>query len=359
MLKRNIQKSGWKISQSKKQLKKKTKLAVLILALIFSLIILGQIVNFGRMFFKPWNFSQTKISKNYHWNSKYNINLVVKAKSLAVLSLNPTDKTATIINFPDNTLMDTAFGFGKWQIRSIYNLGQSDGNRGYEVLEQSLSLVLGVPIDGLLEFKGKFAGLNPSEIVSKFNQNFTSGITDIKDIQTDLTLLELVRLKLNLAQVRFDKIKDIKLTKVNVLNEEKMNDGTPVYVVDPDKIDQVLVFIDPLVQKEHLSIAVFNATEYPQLAQKAARLITNLGGNVIVTANTEKAYAKTQVIGKIGLTLTRLNQMFDLGCSKDSKCVKICQPNTQSSVSCVKDTDVENSRAQINVVLGEDFYSRQ
>lgn len=325
MPKKNVHKNSWKVCQSKRQLHKKTKLAVIVLTLIFGLIILGQIINFGKMFFKPWGLNQEKINRNYRWDGNNNINLVVKDESIGILSLNPKDKTAFIINFPDNTLIDTAFGFGKWQIRSIYNLGQSEGNRGYELLEKSLGNLLGVPIDGMIEYKGDLTEL------------------DIRNIKTDLTLLELIRLKISLSQIRFDKIKNIDLLKMEILDKTRMNDGTEIYSSDPDKLDQILVFIDPLIQKEHLSIAVFNATDYPQLAQKAARMITNLGGNVIIISNAQNTYAKTKVTGQKGSTLTRLSQVFDLGCSKDPTCANISVP------------EMENSRAQINIVLGEDF----
>ena len=79
------------------------------------------------------------------------------------------------------------------------------------------------------------------------------------------------------------------------------------------------------------------------MAQKAARMITNLGGNVIITSNAQNIYAKTIVTGQTGPTLTRLSEVFDLGCSKDPTCANIPVP------------EVENSRAQINIVLGEDF----
>lgn len=359
MPKKSVQKKSWKSVQSKRQLKKTTKLAVLVLVFVLGLLVLGQIVNFGRMFFNPWNLNQIKINKNYKWDGKYNLNLIIKAKSTAVLSLNPIDKTATVIHFPDNTLVETAFGFGNWQIRSVYDLDGSNTN-GLKMLEQTMANNLGIPIDGMLEFKGSLENLTPQEAVSRLHQGLT-GISDIKDIKTDLTLLELLRLEWGLSQIRFDKIKNIDLNEVNVLDEKRMNDGTPVFIADPVRMDQTLNFTDPSIQKEHATVAVFNATNYPQLAQKAARVITNMGGNVIITANSENSYAKTQVIGEKGVTLTRLIEVFDLGCGKDPKCVKICQPGTadKQPAGCVSDPDVEDSRAQINIVLGEDFYKQQ
>lgn len=303
--------------------KGKTKLGILVLSLIIFLLLVGQMVNTGRSFFKPWNAS--KITKNYNWDGRFNINLVLKAKEVAVLTLNPTEKQAIIINFPDNTLVDVANGFGQWEIRSVYNLG------GWGLLEQTISDFLGIPIDGFIGYEGSITKINPVDLIQM-------------NIQSSLTPVELIRLKFYLAQVRFDKIKNIDLGKRSVLDLRELNDSTTVYIADPIKIDSVLTFfVDPTIKNEHMTIAVFNATDYPQLAQKAARLITSLGGNVIITANAQRNYLKTQVVGEKSATLTRLQQIFDLGCRIDPKCDKI-------------GPGVEEERAQINVILGEDFY---
>ncbi len=345
MPKKSAQKVAWKINQSDSKKKKKIKLAVTVLVLIFAVILLGQIVRVGKVLVSPWNFPQE--AKNYQWDDRFNINLVIKAKSIAVLSLNPAEKQATIINLPDNTFTEVAGGFGKWQLRSVYGLGQSEGNRGSVVLKQTISAFLGIPVDGFLEFDGDLAGINPSDLVQKYHQSLFSGITDIGNIRTDLTPLELARLKFKLTGVRFDKIQSIDLSKTGILDSQELSDGTKVYVGDSAKLDTVLSeFIDPVVRGEGTTVAVLNATDHPQLAQKAARLIANLGGSVIITSNAEKTYRHTQVLGKKSPTLVRLTQIFDLGCKKSLECDKI-------------DSSVETSRAQINIILGEDFYLSQ
>lgn len=332
-------KKGWKFHQGASKLKKKTKLGIWALIFLVTIIALGQFINFGRMLFRPWN--PQNIGKNYNWDRRFNINLVVKAKSIAVFSLNPTEKQVKVINFPDNTMVNVAGGFGNWQLGAIYGLGQSEGI-GWDLLERTMSSFLGIPIDGYLEFKGDLAKKDPFYLIQKLNQDFTSGILDIKKIQSDLTLLDLARLKFYLGGIRFDRIENIDLGNRGILDQNQLNDGTPIYNADEVKIDSALTFfIDPNFKTEHITIAVLNGTNHPLIAQKAARLITNMGGDVIIISNTEKSYPKTQVTGEKSATLTRLRQMFDYG-------------KISSNI-----LDVENSRAQINIVLGEDFYMRQ
>jgi len=125
------------------------------------------------------------------------------------------------------------------------------------------------------------------------------------------------------------------------LDKENLADGTPVFTTDQIKLDSVLSDLrDPAIVSEHKSIAVFNATNHPQLAQKWARLITNLGGNVIQISNTSLRQDKTRIWGEQSQTLKRLTQIF-------SCCDKI-EPQLEGI----------SSRAQINVILGEDFFFR-
>ena len=157
-------------------------------------------------------------------------------------------------------------------------------------------------------------------------------------LKTNLTVWELFKLKVGISGVRFDKVKELDLDKLDVLDKEKLPDGTLVFTADPVKLDSVLSNLaDPAIAAEHKSIAVFNATDRPQLAVKWARLITNLGGNVIIMANGEKT-KKTEVTGLPSTTLKRLQQIF--GVVDQNK-----DPN-QAAVP---------SRAQINLLLGEDY----
>ncbi len=186
-----------------------------------------------------------------------------------------------------------------------------------------------------------------------FRGNLFSGMKILPELHSDLTGFELVRLKLGLLQVRFDRINQIDLEKLSVLEKQKLADGSEVFIVDPIRLDSVMSDLeDPKIKSENLSVAIFNATEYPLLAAKTKRLITNMGGNVIVTQNAprkvEKSYVdfgSTVVEGEKSKTLDRLKQIFDLGCSKDPKCDKIS----------VADLGLAASRAQIIVILGEDF----
>lgn len=342
-------KSGWKDVQTKHKIKKRSRLALGILALVAGLLIISWTIRFTQNLFSPWKLSASH-SKGYIWDSEFNINLLIRTSSISLLSFNPKEEKIVIINIPDETFLDVPRGFGKWQLRAIYDLGQSQKEvGGDELLKETLTPFLGLPIDGFLDFSGLKPQKSTEEIVNILRENPFSGFNFLSILKTDLTSWELLKLKLKISNVRFDKVEQLDFTKLNVLDRENLPDGTPVLTPDPIKIDSVLSDLaDPTIVSEHKSIAIFNATDEPQLAQKWARLITNLGGNVIITANARNTLKKTQIVGENSPTLKRLSQIFDLGCRNNPKCAKI-KP---------EDEDLVSSRAQINLFLGEDYLDR-
>ncbi|MCR4305720.1 MAG: LCP family protein [Candidatus Daviesbacteria bacterium] len=328
----NAKKKGWKDIQSKARRSRQTKLAVVVLGLVIGLVITSWVIRFTQSLFSPWKLS-VKAERNYIWDDKFNINLLLRTNQTSIFSYNPTEKKIVILNIPDETFLEVPKGFGFWQLRAVDKLG------GDTLLVDTLRNFLGIPIDGFLDFSGPGISKSAVEIVEELRQNPFSGFNLMPSLKTDLTLWELVRLKLSITGVRFDKVAEISLDKQKILNKETLPDGTEVLTADPVKLDSVLVnLVDPAFTFEHKAIAIWNATNRPLLAQKAARLITNMGGNVIITSNAEEKLKKTTVYGEKSASLKRLKQIFAL----DDKI---------SSSSA----NLEFSRAEINIFLGEDF----
>lgn len=330
---------SWKDIQSKRKKDHRNKLALLVLGLLAGLIVLSWMVRLTQSLFSPWKLS-AKTARNYIWDANFNINLVVKTEHVAVATYNPAEKSLVILNLPDESFMEVPGGFGFWQLRAVYRLGESEkGPGGDQLLMQTLRDFLAVPIDGFLDFSGGAVDKSATEVLTQLKQNPLSGFSLMSSLKTNLTLWELLRLKSSLSGVRFDKVKEIDLGKLDILTQETLPDGSGVMTADPVKLDSVLVDLaDSAITSEHKSIAVFNATNRPQLAQKAARLITNLGGNVIITSNAENKLTKTYISGSKSLTLKRLEQIF----APDDK---ISTPSANP----------ESARAEINIFLGEDY----
>lgn len=319
---------GWKTVQNKNKLKRKTKLALAVLGLILLVIFAGNLVKFTQTLFSPWKLS-VKEPKSYIWDGEFNLNLVVKKNSsVSVISYNPKEKRIILLKIPETVVVEVPGEFGEWQLRSVYDLGETNKKgEGIDLLKQTIVTFLGIPIDGFLDI---------GDLNEVFDIDDVS-LTSFSKIKTDLTLWELIRLKMGIASTRFDKVEKLDLT--TVLDKGNLADGTQIFLADPVKLDSMLTgFADPAIKAEHKTIAIFNATEKLALAQKASRIITNMGGNVIITANAPQKQDRSLALGEKSLTLKRMNQVFNL-----------------SGIIEQEGENIVSSRAQINVILGTDF----
>ncbi len=319
---------------------------------------MGQLINFVHGLFLPLDRGIT--SKPYHWNGSSNLNIVIKAANIGVVSYNPTDQTIAFAEIPDQVYTDVPRGFGKWPVRSIFDLGQqSNPPIGNRLLEDSLVDLMGVPIDGYIQFLGKMEGKKVGEVVDYLRGNPLDVGSFLGQIKSDLTPLEILRLRWGVSKVRFDKVDLIDLSKANVFEDSNLPDGTPILITDLTRMDSALQdFTENKIRKENLSVAIFNGTDHPGLAQKAARIITNIGGNVIFTSNLAQTHDRSFVTGKSSDTLNRLRQIFSLDCTNNTNCAKIGCQNQASDCNGILDQEIKQSRAQINIILGEDFYQR-
>ncbi len=336
---KTTRKRGWKDIQSKKQISQRNKLAVIVLVSVMALLLLSQVVKFTQMLFSPKTQS-SQVKRNYSWNGDFNLNVLIRGKGVSLLSLNPQNQKVTIIDIPKNAYLEVPHGFGKWQLESIYDLGDSQSIGGGNLLKDSLANQFGLPIDGFLQFSGKYSLDDSNTIVSEIRKDPLFIINSLPYLKTDLTPFELIRLKMALSGVRFDKIKQINLEReTDFFQKEKLADGTDVLTADTVRLDSALSdMIDPVLQLEHKTIAIFNSTNHPQLAQKAARLITNIGGDVIITSNGQDKLKKSQISGEKSKTYTRIKQIFEADDIIDRS-----------------NEDLTSSRAQINLFLGEDY----
>lgn len=336
MSKKSAHKNSWKAAESHRKVKQKTKLAFLVLGLIVLFFLVGK------------GIEVFKITRQYTWDGSTNINLVFKSGQVSVLSFNPQQNSITIVKIPEETYINVPGGYGSWPLRSVYGLGQSEEvPKGSELLIASLRSFLGVPFDGFIEYSGQ-----PEEFVSSTRNplNLTSIWGNSK---TNLAPFEFIKLTLALRGVRFDKVNSYDLGALDLLQRSTLADGGQVFIADNIKIDSFSQkLIEDKMGTERIGVALFNVTKVPGLAQKASRVIENIGGNAIISTNGDGEFKTSRVVVnpenvevKDSYTYKRLVQIFGSDCSSEPKCDKI-------------PLEVMESRAQINIILGEDFYQK-
>ncbi len=357
----------WQKDQQDRRVKSKTKLALFALLGLILLLILAKILSSFSSIGHSFNTSQNRTTSPI-WDGKYSINLVFGSPSqgqqqkLSVVNLSPVDKKITILHLSDQIYTEVPRQYGYWVLGSIFSLGQEEGaDKGPFLVKLSISKMLGLPVDGVVLTDGK---KTPEEYISSWRSNPVSMATFLGGVRTDLSAPELINFIWQSSKIRSDKIAVLDLAQSRITQSKLLPDSSRVLGVDSIKLDSYIRdnLQDPTLRDENYSVAIFNATPHPGLAQDATRLITNLGGSVIMISNTDKYQSKSLVtIGQdldqntlpTNITLKRLTGFFAPSCKYQTNLTNLfIKPEFCQS----DDIRVTSSRAQINIILGEDFF---
>lgn len=140
--------------------------------------------------------------------------------------------------------------------------------------------VLKIPIDGTIN-----TSFNPNLSISGKDvaSDLQTLILHNRSIKTDLTIIDLVRLYLFTKTVPVSNFtyKEVSLS-----------------LFDNEKGDKILssLFTDYSLSREAVSIEIVNGTKVLGLGGRLARLISNMGGNVISVSTSEKAIKTSEIL---------------------------------------------------------------
>lgn len=331
---------------------RKIALALWALGSLCLILLLGQIISLVGGLYHPITPSFAQ-KNNFLRNPDFNINLVVKGSGVGLISLNQTSKKLTVIKIPDEAYLDLPKGYGSWPARSVFELGQAEAPPiGDKLLKASVTNLLGLPVDGVVVLKHNKATTSLDQLVSDLHKNPLALVSYYGAFDSDLTGKDLLSIAGQISTIREDRTKIIDLGSSSITESQLLPDSTRVLGIDNVKMD---LFIRSNLKEASLaqfdgSIAIFNSTDHPGLAQAVAREITNMGGSVSSLGNIENNQKQTKItVSSENLKNTsaflRLAHLFAPDCLK-SKCE-------------VSDSRVVESRAQINIVIGEDYYRQQ
>lgn len=339
----------------------KIKLAFLALAALIGLIILSRAVVSVASLNKPITPSLSS-EKKYTWNGESVINVVFSSKvpgegtDISVVSYHPNEEKAVVLHIAEQTYLELPKGFGSWPVGSVYRLGEEDSKTGASLLKMSLSKLIGLPIDAVVLFNSQDYK-TPEELIASFKKNPLAPFFDTKNIKSDLTTLEAVKLFKQLSSIREDKLISLNLEHSSITESKLLPDSTRVLGVDTIRLDLFVreSMSDENILAEGVPVAVFNGTGYPGLTFEVVRSITNMGGNVIMVNNTEGKFKESTV----NFSKEYLSENPEITETATSLRLKqLVAPHCLRLKCSNNDVNVVRSRAAINIVLGEDYYAR-
>lgn len=266
-----------------------------------------------------------------------------------------SQKELTLLLIPAETYLEVTRGFGSYRVGAVWQLGELDppAGGGGELLKETTQEFLGGPIDGWIGAVGDKWQITGSEKETlALKNNLTSwkillkpkeSLGILRNLQTNLTIFDLVKLWFWAKNTRFDKIHFVDLEQTSALSTLILADGSTAKTFDQALLDAVSqgLFKDSQISNEHVLIEVLNGTDKPGFGQRVSRLITNLGGEVVSVANSPQKVSESQIKAEAGVLQTftsrRLGQIFN--------CVILAEKP-------------KDSRADLQIIVGEEYWRK-
>ncbi|AKM79150.1 MAG: hypothetical protein UX85_C0003G0053 [Candidatus Beckwithbacteria bacterium GW2011_GWB1_47_15] len=252
-----------------------------------------------------------KLKKNSLWDGRLPMSVVEsQGEQLWLKSFFPEENRWLELKLPGNTLVEVPGGFGQYQLRSVYKLGELDG-RGGQLLARSVQDLLAVPVDGW-RVEGK----------------------------TNLSWWDRLRLWWQ-GNLNGSRKKEINLGQLASFQPLELKDGSRIYRVSQILVDDLVnrEYFDDRLAEENLTVAILNGSGVTGMAKTVSRLAANLGAEVVSIKNYQSIGTSMLVVAETGVVESRTYQRLSqaLGIAK----VEIRPGN--------------EFRADLAVVVGEDF----
>lgn len=164
-------------------------------------------------------------------------------------------------------------------------------------IDVPLNQFLAIPIDGFVEG-------DSLEINQKVDSIFPKMIFNYKKLNTNLTIVDLIKLFIFTKSLSEGEIDERSISR-------------DLIAEDIDSLARRL-FNDELIEKEGKKIQIINSTDVSGLGNRLARLITNMGGDVIIvaTGNNPQKSSEISYIDNKNYTVERLSKVLGFNTAK-------------------------------------------
>jgi hypothetical protein len=210
------------------------------------------------------------VIKNGQIDSSRSINLSISNdKNTEIMSLSPSLKSITIFKLSD------------------------------KVTSSEAGRLLEIPLDGSIVS----GSLNLNQ---KANSLFKNLFLSYNKLRTSLTIIDIAKLIMLSGTV-----------SENNINTLVVNSG------EGSELDATVsrLISDTFIQKDNKTIQIINGTEVSGLGNRLARIVTNMGGNVIIVATSESTRKESYILysDKKSYTVERLEKMLGYKAMQEEK----------------------------------------
>lgn len=164
----------------------------------------------------------------------------------------------------------------------------------------NINRFLKIPIDGEIKSALKIEDLKVPDLMAKFIVNY-------RNLKTNLTIVDILRLFI------FSKT-----LPINYIYDSKISTS-----IDPSSLDKIIpsLFSDEIIEKENESIKIVNGTDVAGLGNRLGILISNIGGNVVIIASSDRAENLSTIsyFGKKTYTVEKITKILGYKLNKLDK----------------------------------------
>lgn len=255
------------------------------------------------------------------WKGKSRVVVGVSSQNLAVLSVDPNTQSGVLILIPDEMLINTAFGFGKYQAKSVAGLDVQEKKNGI-LIKKSLSKHMGILVDGLLMQSGKID--SKFEVQSMVVKQLGKRLLRV-GMRNDLTSWDLVKLCWQLLKIREANFEIVDLAELLDVSLTYLPDGKGVLDVGEDYLDQVsrTLLIDETIAQQEVTVGIVNTAGVAGLGKSLERILSNIGFHVVFVESSDEGLAESMLLVEEPLadlkSIKRLEELLDLKLIKVSE----------------------------------------
>lgn len=327
---------SWRILKMKSSIKRNLRLLGLAVIVFISTLVVFAAVSFYNFYRRPLAAAGGVLPKTT-WTEEGRENLLLvlldnfsasgapsvgantPIRGLAVLSLDPWEKGATLLLLPLEVEVEVPGGLGLARLSMVYALGEmSSPPQSINLLLKTVANFLSVPLDGyLLLDRSGLAELENVLGEKASLESFKALLSPLKvshwprllgllsgSLRTNLNLEELGKAGWFFSGVRFDKATTVSL------------DESLASSLEARHLFIKRLFLEQKVREENLKVLILNGTEVSGLAGKASLFVETLGGEVLNVGNApSQDYKKSLMIVKetSSYTVRRLRDVFSFG----------------------------------------------
>lgn len=244
------------------------------------------------------------------------ITAVINSQPLVVVSLNRSNGEVMVIKIPGNTMISVSGGYGQYPAVSVWALAKQEGH-GTGLVTRSFREFLGIPIDLAVDVGGEVLSDNDETELVKDSQRIVWECMVGKRGCGEVDKIKLMGIWLATRKIAPGKVVYLPIESMPGTKTDQLPDGLSILEADINGIDLFVsrYAVDERIKNEGLAIGVYNAAGYPGLATKASRILTNLGGRVLVVEDWEERLSSCELRSaedvRVSFTYRLVKDVFD------------------------------------------------